>query len=112
VREDAILAGVFAFILGALMYSYVLYRSRLVPRWLSGWGIAAGFPILIACLAALFSHTPVTSYKILILPIAVQEIVLAAWLIFRGFSPGAGQAGTVTGSAPARNRDATRQPAA
>ena len=112
VREDAILAGVFAFILGALMYYYVLYRSRLVPRWLSGWGIAAQFPILIACLSALFSHTPVTSYKILILPIAVQEIVLAAWLIFRGFSPSAGQAGTVTRSAPAVNRHATRQPAA
>ena len=89
VREDAILAGVFAFILGALMYYYVLYRSRLVPRWLSGWGIAAGFPMLIACLLAAFSHTPVTSYTILILPIAVQEMVLAAWLIFRGFSPGA-----------------------
>ena len=88
-REDAILAGVFAFILGALMYYYVLYRSRLVPRWLSGWGIAAGFPMLIACLLAAFSHTPVTSYTILILPIAVQEMVLAAWLIFRGFSPGA-----------------------
>ena len=58
VREDAILAGVFAFILGALMYYYVLYRSRLVPRWLSGWGIAAGFPMLIACLLAAFSHTP------------------------------------------------------
>ena len=89
VREDAILAGVFAFIPGALMYYYVLYRSRLVPRWLSGWGIAAGFPMLIACLSAAFSHTPVTSYTILILPIAVQEMVLAAWLIFRGFSPGA-----------------------
>ena len=48
-------------------------------------------PILVACLSALFSHTPVTSYTILILPIAVQEIVLVAWLIFRGFSPSAGQ---------------------
>jgi Domain of unknown function (DUF4386) len=101
VRQDAILAGVFAFILGALMYYYVLYRSRLVPRWLSGWGIAAELPMLIACLSASFSHTPVTSFTILILPIAVQEMVLAAWLIFRGFSPSAVQAGAVTGPAPA-----------
>ncbi len=112
VREDAMLAGVFAVVLGALMYYYVLYRSRLVPRWLSGWGIAAEFPMLIACLSALFSHTPVTSFTILILPIAVQEMVLAAWLIFRGFSPGAGLVGPLTGSAPAWNPDATRQPAA
>jgi len=112
VREDAILAGVFAFVLGALMYYYVLYRSRLVPRWLSGWGIAAEFPMLIACLSALFSHTSVTSFTILILPIAVQEMVLAAWLILRGFSPSAGQARTVTRSAPAGNPDAARQPAA
>jgi len=112
VREDAILAGVFAFVLGALMYYYVLYRSRLVPRWLSGWGIAAEFPMLIACLSALFSHTPVTSFTILALPIAVQEMVLATWLIFMGFSPSAGRPGPVTGSAPAGNPDATRQPAA
>jgi hypothetical protein len=112
VREAAILAGVFAFVVGALMYYYILYRSRLVPRWLSGWGIAAGFLILAACLSALFSQTPVTSFTILILPIAVQEMVLAAWLIFRGFSPSADPAGTVTRSAPAGSPDAMRQPAA
>jgi hypothetical protein len=99
VRQDAILAGVFAYILGALMYYCIFYRSRLVPRWLSGWGIAAEIPMLIACLLASFSRTPVTSFTILILPIAVQEIALAAWLIFRGFSPGAIQASAVTGPA-------------
>jgi len=111
-REDAILAGVLAYITGALMYYSVLYRSRLVPRWLTGWGIAAEVLLLIACVSAAFSRTPVTSYTILILPIAVQEMVLAAWLIFRGFSPGAGLAGPVTGSAPTWNPDARQQPAA
>jgi hypothetical protein len=91
-RQYAILAGVFAFVLGALMYYCVLYRSRLVPRWLSGWGLAAEVPLLAACLSASSSATPVTSYTILILPIAVQEMVLAAWLILRGFSPSASQA--------------------
>jgi len=88
-RAEAILAGVFAFGLGALMYYSVLYRSRLVPRWLSGWGIVAELLLLVACLSALFSRNPVTSYVILILPIAVQEMVLAVWLITRGFSSAA-----------------------
>jgi Domain of unknown function (DUF4386) len=91
-RQAAILAGVFAFVVGALLYYSVLYRSRLVPRWLSGWGLAAEVPLLAACLSALFGRTPVTSYTVLILPIAVQEMVLALWLIFRGFSRGATQA--------------------
>ena len=100
VRQDAILAGVLAYVLGALMYYSVLYRSRLVPRWLSAWGIAAEVPMLIACLEAAFSHTPVTSYTTLVLPIAVQEIALAAWLVLRGFSAPATQA-TAAGPQPA-----------
>jgi hypothetical protein len=106
VRQDAILAGVLAYILGALMYYRVLYRSRLVPRWLSAWGLAAEVPMLIACLAAAFSHTSVTSYTALILPIAVQEIALAAWLILRGFSPRAVPARAASGPAPAASPSA------
>lgn len=85
VRKEAILAGVFAFAPGGLMYYSVFYRSRLLPRWLSAWGIAAELLMLVACLSALFSRNPVTSYTILVLPIAVQEIVMAVWLIARGF---------------------------
>jgi hypothetical protein len=95
VRQEAILAGVFAFALGALMYYYVFYRSRLVPRWLAGWGVVAELLMLVACLSALFNHTPVTSYTILVLPIAVQEMVMAVWLLGRGFSAAAPGAGTV-----------------
>jgi hypothetical protein len=100
-RAEAILAGVFAFALGALMYYYVFYRSRLVPRWLSGWGIVAEFLVLVACMSALFSRNPVTSYIILVLPIAVQEMVMAVWLIARGFSSAALEVPTVARSSAA-----------
>ena len=85
-RDHATLAGVFAFCVGALMYYALFYRSRLVPRWLSGWGLAGAFLMLTACLLALFSDRPVTGYALLILPILVQEMALAAWLLTKGFS--------------------------
>ena len=88
-NHESVLAGVFAFAVGAFLYYYVFYRSRLIPRWLSGWGIAGVLLMLGACLSALFTGNPVTSYTVLILPIAVQEIVLAVWLIAKGFSSSA-----------------------
>jgi uncharacterized membrane protein len=89
VRQESVLAGVFAFAVGALMYYAIFYRSQLIPRWLSGWGIVGVILMLAACLSALFTRNPVTSYMILILPIAVQEMVLAVWLIAKGFNPSA-----------------------
>jgi hypothetical protein len=91
VRQSATLAGAYAYIAGALMYYSVFYRYRLVPRWLTGWGIAAEFPLLTACLLATFGRTPVTSYTLLVLPVAIQEYVLATWLIFKGFASSATQ---------------------
>ncbi|MEO8288769.1 MAG: DUF4386 domain-containing protein [Chloroflexota bacterium] len=89
VREHATLAAEFALSLGAFMYYYIFFQSRLVPRWLSGWGIAGSALMLAACLLALFSDSYVTGYVLLILPIAVQEMVLAVWLIVKGFNQSA-----------------------
>jgi hypothetical protein len=84
-RDHATLVAVFAFSVGALLYYLQFFRSRLVPRWLSGWGIAAAGLMLTACLLPLSSGRPVTGYELLIVPIAAQEMVLAIWLIARGF---------------------------
>jgi Domain of unknown function (DUF4386) len=84
-RDHSNLAAIFAFNLGALMYYALLYRSQLVPRWLSGWGIAGVILMISACLMALFSDSPITGYTLLVLPIAVQELVLAVWLLVKGF---------------------------
>jgi hypothetical protein len=103
-RDHSTLAGVFAFTVGALMYYSLFYRSRLVPRWLSGWGVAGVLLMLSACLLALFSDRPVTGYTLLILPIAVQEIVLAVWLLVKGFNPSA-QTSRASSEAPPRSVD-------
>jgi hypothetical protein len=82
------LAGVPFFCLGALMFYGVLYRTRLVPRWLSGWGLAAVVPYLAAAFLATFALLDRTSSTgvLLQLPMAVQEMVLAVWLIVKGFN--------------------------
>jgi hypothetical protein len=85
-REHATLLGVFSFNVGAFMYYYLFFQSRLVPRWLSGWGIIAVVLMMVACVLALLSDHAITGYTYLVLPIALQEIVLAVWLIVRGFS--------------------------
>lgn len=86
VRHSAGLVAVFAFTAGALMYYSVFYRARLVPRWLSVWGLLAGILILTACLLSLFRSTPVSDYKLLAAPIFLQEIVLGVCLLTRGFN--------------------------
>ena len=76
------------FILGALMFYYVLYQSKLVPRWLAGWGLLAAIPYFVYGVLSLFTlpDSVGTLPMVLVLPMAVQEMVLAVWLIARGFN--------------------------
>jgi len=86
-REHATTVGVLAFCLGAFLYYIAFFRSRLIPRWLSGWGIVAIGLLATASVLALFAGRPVTDYVPMALPIFFQEMVLAVWLIAKGFSP-------------------------
>jgi hypothetical protein len=91
IKEWAGQLGVIAFTMGALMYYYVFYQSKLVPRWLSGWGFLAAALSLATALLGIFGQIiPMSTVFILLqLPIAVQEMVLAVWLIVKGFNPSA-----------------------
>lgn len=72
-----------AFTISALMLNFVLYQSKLVPRWLSGWGFVGAVLIWAYYLLQFFTNNQV---EILFLPIAVQEMVFAIWLIIKGFN--------------------------
>jgi len=89
VKDGAALVAVFAFCLGSFMYYTLFFKSRLIPRWLSGFGIVAIILMMAACVLALFSGNRITSYIPLAAPIGVQEMVLAVWLIVKGFNPSA-----------------------
>jgi hypothetical protein len=95
VRNDAnFVFGVLSFCMGAGMYYAVLYRSRLVPRWLSAWGLAGLALLFSMAVWIAFGHKPSGTPMLLAIPIAVQEMVLAVWLIVKGFNPSALAAGS------------------
>ena len=87
VHDQAGLVAVFAFCMGAAMYYTLFFQPRLIPRWLSGFGIVAIILMLAACVLALFSGNRITSYIPLAFPIFLQEMVLAVRLIVKGFNP-------------------------
>jgi hypothetical protein len=78
-----------AFSIGALLYYIIFYRTRLVPRWISVWGLVAAILGMLSCvLATVGLITPFGTEQILIaIPMLPQEMVLAAWLIVKGFNP-------------------------
>jgi hypothetical protein len=63
--------------------------------------------MMTACLLALFSDSPITGYTLLVLPIAVQEMVFAVWLLVNGFSPSALQWRASSEDSTAVTRDVT-----
>lgn len=88
-RDSASCVGVLAAYTGATLYYLVFYRSQLIPRWLSAWGLAGSVLGLVAGLLVFFQSIALLSGAqiALNLPIGVQEMVLAVWLIVKGFSP-------------------------
>jgi hypothetical protein len=82
-------AGLLAFGLGALMYYYIFFQTKLVPRWLSGWGLIGIILIIVISMLVMFRViAPMSTTQIVLaVPIGLQEMVLAVWLIVKGFNP-------------------------
>jgi Domain of unknown function (DUF4386) len=74
---------------GNLMFYFLLYQTKLIPRWLSFWGfIATALGGILASLLVMFRLIDIITpiYIILTLPTALLEIILAVWLIVKGFN--------------------------
>jgi hypothetical protein len=77
------------FVIGALILYSALYKSKLIPRWLSIWGLIAAVAILNASVIATFDILPVLFAILLMIPIPLQELTMSIWLIVKGFNPDA-----------------------
>ena len=85
---DPILVIVFS--ISALILNYVFYRSKLIPRWISGWGLFGATLHLAEGVLALFGYPDISVLGVPVyLPIGLQEMVYAVWLIVKGFNPSA-----------------------
>lgn len=80
------------FIIGAVMLYSVLYRARLVPRWISVWGLVSAVSYFLSGMLVLFGAIGSGSDAecLMTMPMLLQEMVLAVWLIAKGFNKQAG----------------------
>ena len=76
------------FVIGTLILNSAFYKSKLIPRWLSIWGLIAAVAILAASVMATFDIF-LGLAMLLVIPIGLQEQALAIWLIVKGFNPSA-----------------------
>jgi len=74
------------FVCGALCLYAVLFRARLVPRWISVWGLVSVLVLGAAAVSGIFAKPPLFWEVVLVAPLALQEMVMALWFIFRGFN--------------------------
>lgn len=74
-----------------ILLGFMLYKSRLVPRWLSIIGIIGGPVLLLGYFAVLFGLTgqrdPLAGMSAI--PVALFELSLGIWLIIKGFNSAA-----------------------
>lgn len=77
---------IMVFVLGALMLYYELYKIKLVPRLLSIWGLVSAVMLVIACLMYTLNIFAAELAVLLMVPLALQEQVMAIWMIVRGFN--------------------------
>jgi hypothetical protein len=70
-----------AFCPGGILFYYLLYKSGVVPRALSLWGLITVFPCLIGTLFAVFGYeVPFFVY----LPYVPFEFAIGVWILVKG----------------------------
>ena len=76
--------------IGGLIFSYLLYQSKLVPRLISVLGLIGYALLLTGTLLDMLGHVDLDGAgMIVLLPGGLFEIILPIWLIVKGFNSSA-----------------------
>lgn len=78
----------YVFIVSAYLFYVLLLKTKLVPRYISIWGIVACITLLIANVTKSFGVSS-PALDALMVPIFANEIFLAIWLMAKGFNKSA-----------------------
>ncbi len=76
------------FSLSALVLNLAFYRNKLIPQWLSLWGLI-GVPLMfLSGFLVMFEslNSGASTLNLLVVPLALQEMVMAIWMIAKGFT--------------------------
>jgi Domain of unknown function (DUF4386) len=80
-------ATTLSYVLAMLLFNCIFYQTKLVPRWLSVWGLIGSILSILASLLFMIRFIGLDeTYMMLNSPIAIQQLVLALWLIVKGFN--------------------------
>lgn len=77
--------GTMLFLIGATCLYISFYRTKLIPRWLTVWGLIGVIPYMTYALIHFFGIDNGIGFY-LQMPLALQEMVMALWLIIKGFN--------------------------
>ncbi|MFN2284602.1 MAG: DUF4386 domain-containing protein [Anaerolineae bacterium] len=70
-----------AFCPGAILFYFLLYRSGVVPRWLSLWGLITTFPMLVGTITQIFGYSIPFGFYV---PYVPFEFVIGLWILIKG----------------------------
>ncbi|UKN02273.1 DUF4386 domain-containing protein [Paracrocinitomix mangrovi] len=79
---------VFLLCIGNIILYLLFYKTKILPRWMSVWGIGAAIWSIFASVLVLIKVVDIITLEYLMLnvPTAIFELLLGVWLLVKGFN--------------------------
>ncbi len=76
--------GAIFFSIGSILFFYLFFRSRYIPRILSAFGVFASVVVTVMCFASLIFPEHAVTFQYGWAPMAIAEVTTGFWLLFKG----------------------------